>query len=173
MRKRAQALFPPRVSVIIPTYNDSERCVRCLRALAEQEFPRSEFEILVVDNGSDPQLRLPSNLPEDLQVTLVVELSPGSYAARNRGIREARGDILASTDSDCLPSRTWLSTAFAVLNEKAHDVVLAGIFRSSRRWQKDRPHLNFMTCISVFGRPVLFTSMGLAPRPILLYQSRF
>ncbi|WP_081620155.1 glycosyltransferase family 2 protein [Thioalkalivibrio sp. ALMg9] len=126
MPNLAQALSLPRFSVIVPTYNDSERCLRCLWALSEQDCPRSDFEIVVVDNGSDPPLPLPSELPEDLQVTLVVELSPGSYAARNRGIREARGDILAFTDSDCLPSRTWLSTAVAVLDDKAHDVVLAG-----------------------------------------------
>lgn len=126
MSNRAQAPSLPRVSVIIPTYNDSEYCVRCLWALAEQDYPRSDFEVLVVDNGSDPPVQLPSDLPEDLQVTVVVELSPGSYAARNRGVREARGDILAFTDSDCLPIRTWLSTAVATLEDKAHNVVLAG-----------------------------------------------
>jgi glycosyltransferase involved in cell wall biosynthesis len=45
------------------------------------------------------------------------EPTPGSYAARNKGIQVSKGKVLAFTDSDCLPDRNWLSTAFDVFEQ--------------------------------------------------------
>jgi len=41
------------VSVIVPVFNDAERLHMCLRALAEQTYPQSQYEAIVIDNGSD------------------------------------------------------------------------------------------------------------------------
>jgi glycosyltransferase involved in cell wall biosynthesis len=60
-----------------------------------------------VDNGSTDDLD--SVLRSFPAVVRVSEARPGSYAARNRGLEVARGDILAFTDSDCLPEQDWLA----------------------------------------------------------------
>lgn len=93
----------PRVSVIVPVFNDP-RLFQCLDALARQSYPTVRMEVLVIDNGSD---RLPeiSGYPF---ARLLQEASPGSYAARNLGITQARGDILAFVDADCTPLVDWL-----------------------------------------------------------------
>src|SRR5215216_464513 len=114
----------PFVSVIVPVFNDAVRLRTCLEALVEQTFPRHRFEIIVVDNGSDQPLDgLVAELP---RARLTVEPRPGSYAARNRGIALSRGDILAFTDSDCLPAPAWLECGVRSLTEDENCGLVGG-----------------------------------------------
>jgi len=98
----------PLISVIIPTYHDWERLKICIDALSKQTFPQDKFEVIIVNNdpeNSPPELNLPDNF------RIISEGKPGSYAARNTGIKEAEGEILAFTDSDCVPYKDWLEKA--------------------------------------------------------------
>ena len=79
---------------------------RCLEALIAQSYPSNSYEILLVDNGStDRSTEIARRYPA---VTLLSEPARGAYNARNRGIAEARGEILAFTDPDCIADRNWL-----------------------------------------------------------------
>lgn len=113
-----------KISVIIPVYNDNERLGFCLKALGEQTLGRDQYEIVVVDNGSNtsPQCVL-SDYPG---VRLIVESAPGSYAARNAGIANANGRYLAFTDADCIPHADWLRCAVEELDADADCSVLIG-----------------------------------------------
>jgi glycosyltransferase involved in cell wall biosynthesis len=114
----------PVMSVIIPVYNDREGLRVCLEALALQTWPHDRLEVLVVDNGSrEPIADLTARFGF---VRLLSESEPGSYAARNRGLTEARGQLLAFTDADCLPAPTWLEEGARALLEHGGPVVLAG-----------------------------------------------
>ncbi|RYZ78163.1 MAG: glycosyltransferase family 2 protein, partial [Proteobacteria bacterium] len=106
----------PFVSVIIPAYNAHNILPACLRKLKEQSYLSSRYEVIVVDNGSSLSL---APIVEAFEgVIYLVETKTGSYAARNLGIQHARGEILAFTDSDCLPSPNWIENGVAqLLNE--------------------------------------------------------
>jgi len=98
----------PFVSVIIPTYHDWGRLEKCLAALLAQTYPQDRFEVLVVNN--DPQDPVPEmDLPNNFHI--LSESKPGSYAARNKGISVAKGEVLAFTDSDAIPYENWLEKA--------------------------------------------------------------
>jgi glycosyltransferase involved in cell wall biosynthesis len=113
----------PSVSVIVPV-KDDPRLWACLEALIGQTYPGGQVEIIVVDNAS---AALPSGRAlRHPRVTLLRELRPGSYAARNTGVAHARGEILAFTDSDCLPDPTWLERAVSRLGQDA-DIVAGEI----------------------------------------------
>ena len=96
------------VSVIIPVFNDSERLQKCLEALEKQTYPQDLYEVIVVDNGSDENIE--SVVNQFNQALAAYESTPGSYAARNKGISLAKGEILAFTDADCIPDDNWLET---------------------------------------------------------------
>ncbi|MCA1631767.1 MAG: glycosyltransferase family 2 protein [Acidobacteria bacterium] len=97
----------PFVSVIVPVYNDPERLLLCLQALGRQTYPQDLYEIVVVDNGSDESLdELVAR--SGCRARLCSEARPGSYAARNRGLSVARGEVIAFTDADCIPARDWI-----------------------------------------------------------------
>ncbi|MEM8761253.1 MAG: glycosyltransferase family A protein, partial [Pseudomonadota bacterium] len=105
---------PPGISVIIPVFNDAGGLARCLDALARQT-DAAPFEVIVVDNGSDPPLD-PATLPALPSLRLIRETAPGSYAARNAGIAAARAAILAFTDADCRPRPDWLAAGHAAID---------------------------------------------------------
>lgn len=96
----------PLVSVIVPVYNDAARLVGCLEALAAQTYPADRLGVIIVDNGSEDDIV--EVVARFEGVRLVHEPRPGSYAARNLGIRESAGAIVAFTDADCVPSPTWV-----------------------------------------------------------------
>lgn len=123
MVERTDAV-PPLVSVIVPVFNDAEGLARCLRALADQSGRQDRYEVLVVDNGSD---RSPKRIVADFpRVRLTVEPRPGSYSARNRGIAESRGEILAFVDADCLPAPDWIRVGIETLRRRPEAAALGG-----------------------------------------------
>ena len=108
-------------SIIIPTYNDWSRLLKCLNAVQHQTLDGDDYEIIVVDNNPD------GNAPPELilnnRITIVQEAKPGSYAARNKGAQIATGDIFAFTDSDCIPDKDWLKNAAKKFSDLSVDLV--------------------------------------------------
>jgi glycosyltransferase involved in cell wall biosynthesis len=114
----------PFVSVIVPVYNDPERLRLCLRALGRQTYPRARYEVVVVDNGSDESVE--PLVAESDRARLCREERPGSYAARNRGLSQARGEVIAFTDADCIPAPDWIERGTARLLSSPDCGLVAG-----------------------------------------------
>lgn len=94
--------------MIIPVFNDAARLKFCLAALETQSYPQSHYEVIVVDNGSDNDQDIQGVVAGFKQAIVTQELIPGSYAARNKGISLAKGEIIAFTDADCIPATDWI-----------------------------------------------------------------
>ena len=94
------------ISVVVPFRNEERYMADCISALQSQSYPRELYEIIMVDNNSSDRSAAIASRHEG--VRLLRESAPGAYAARNRGIAEARGAIVALTDSDCAPRTDWL-----------------------------------------------------------------
>lgn len=111
----------PRVSVVVPTYNRAASLERLLAALAACARPPGGVEFLIVDDGStdstdDVLARSP--LPG---LTALHQVNGGAASARNRGWRAARGEVVAFTDDDCIPSCEWLVELTSALDEHMVD----------------------------------------------------
>lgn len=88
----------PRVSVVIPLFNRAHRVATTLQSVLEQTF--QDIEVIVVDDGSsDDPGRFVATIG-DPRIRLVRQENRGASAARNRGVEEARGEIVAFLDSD-------------------------------------------------------------------------
>ena len=97
----------PWASIVIPTYNGERTMRRCLEALHALSAGSPPHEIIAADNGSSD--RTVAIIREFPDVVLVEERETrGASAARNAGARNARGEILAFTDQDCIVSPQWL-----------------------------------------------------------------
>jgi glycosyltransferase involved in cell wall biosynthesis len=112
------------VSVIVPVLDDSERLQICLKALEDQTYPKNMYEVIVVDNGS--QENIESVVSQYGKATLYFESKPGSYAARNKGLSISRGDIIAFTDSDCVPAQDWIEKGVANILRVPNCGLIAG-----------------------------------------------
>ena len=103
----------PTVSVIVPVKDAARRIPACLGALCAQTWPREALQVIVVDDGSVDETR---GRVRAFPVELVTMRHVGSpYAARNLGLERARGEILAFTDSDCVPAKDWVAQGVAKL----------------------------------------------------------
>lgn len=111
------------VSVVIPFFGRCDQLSSCLLALEQQTVPREAREIIVVDNGSDLDLtELKQRHPD---VRWMEERRRGSFAARNAAVKIATGEIIAFTDSDCLPAPTWLEKGIHAL-KTGNATIVAG-----------------------------------------------
>ena len=105
----------PEVSVVIPVRDRARELDVVLDAMAKQDFPRGNFEVLVCDDGSNGDMRSVAERSRDyssgskLDVHYFRQPQLGPASARNLGIRNARGVIIAMTDSDTIPADDWLS----------------------------------------------------------------
>ncbi|MBP6030358.1 MAG: glycosyltransferase [Sphingobium sp.] len=104
----------PRVSVVVPHYNDLARLDRCLAALTIQTMARDAYEIIVADNNSPCGLAAVEAVVAG-RAQIVTAMTPGAGPARNAGAEAAHSAILAFTDSDCVPEREWLEQGLAAL----------------------------------------------------------
>jgi GT2 family glycosyltransferase/O-antigen/teichoic acid export membrane protein len=105
--QEAHVGLEPLVSVVVPTRDRAASLARCLDSLADLDYPR--LEIIVVDNApTTEETRACVERFRGCDVTYVREDRPGASAARNRGLREAQGTIVAFTDDDVLVDRYWI-----------------------------------------------------------------
>lgn len=95
---------PSFISVIISTYNRQAYIITCLRCLAKQTLSKARYEVVIVDNNcTDNTARLVKdflNANADLPFRYVLEVQKGVSFGRDRGIHEAKGDILVYLDDD-------------------------------------------------------------------------
>jgi glycosyltransferase involved in cell wall biosynthesis len=112
-------------SVIVPFLNEEKYIRRSLEALINQDFDRKEYELIFVDNGStDGSNAIVSQFGG---VTLLREEGGGAYRARNRGIKAAKGDIIAFTDADCAVSKDWLSQIYGGMADPGITIIFGRI----------------------------------------------
>lgn len=138
------AVFP-RVSVIIPVRDQPEDLLDCLKSLENLCYPKDTLEIIVVDDGSKKDI---SQVISPSQITVLQhEPSRGPAACRNIGAQNARGDILAFLDADCLAGENWLAETvpfFPVAGVGALGGYVDGFYRQSPldRYEKAFSSLN-------------------------------
>ncbi len=123
------------VSIIIPVYNDSQRLQECLTRLDNQSYPKHLYEVIVVDNNSTEDLA--SVVGQFSQTKYAFETIPGSYSARNEGIRLAKGNILGFTDADCSPALDWIEAGVAKILEHPNCGFVAGKIQFSFQNSED------------------------------------
>jgi len=118
----------PFVSIIVPVYNAEKTIEKCIKSLLNQIYPKNKYEIIIVDNNSNDKTIeiIKKYLVKILKKTKI----QSSYAARNKGIKNAKGEILAFTDADCIADKNWLKNGIKGFANKNVGCV-AGEIKSS------------------------------------------
>ena len=100
----------PLFSIVIPTHNRTALLTNCLRGIAAIEYPRAQFQVIVVNDGGAPiPEALTREWKDEFELCVLIQKNRGAGAARNAGAARARYEWLAFTDDDCVPTRDWLS----------------------------------------------------------------
>ncbi len=112
--RQTSSVESPAVSVVIPAYNAAGTLPDCLLALDWQTAPLP-FEVIVVDDGSTDET---AAVAEQLDAHVIRQTHRGRSAARNQGVRAARGGLVLFTDADCAPAPDWLETMAALFADQ-------------------------------------------------------
>ena len=113
----------PFVSIVVCTLNGSSRISDCLNSLFCQNYPKNSYEVIIVNDGST------DNTPKILAqypVKVVNHLKNlGMCSARNSGLQNASGSIVAYTDDDCIADKNWINNL--VKHYGANVIAVGGI----------------------------------------------
>lgn len=113
----------PRISVVIPAYNEEKYLARCLVSLQDQTFPKDQYEIVVVDNNSSDRT---AEIAREHGVKVVhFAKIQGVSATRQEGIEKARADIVLFTDADITVSKDWIEKIDKIMSDE-HILCMGG-----------------------------------------------
>ncbi len=158
----------------MPAFNAGATINGLLAALARQARVSVPVEIVVVDDGSNDDTAALARSSAGVEV--ITQANAGPAAARNRGARAARGDILVFTDADCEPAPDWLARLTRPLLEDESVDAAKGVYRTrQRRWAARfaqlefegryrllarARHISFVDSYSAAVRAVAFRAVG-------------
>jgi GT2 family glycosyltransferase len=109
-----------RASIIVATYNRKQPLVRLLATLANQDVPRDEYEVVVVDDGSAEDVTpVVEPFASAMQVVVLRQSNSGVAIARQRGVERARGRIVVFLDDDMLAAEDFVAQHLAA--HEGHD----------------------------------------------------
>ena len=157
------------VSIVIPTYNRSKLLPKLLDSLEKMLIPEGlSYEIILVDNNSrDNTKEIVERFIRDgiRNFRYVFEQDQGSSCSRNRGIREAEGEIIAFTDDDQLVDPMWISSLWKTFQEYDADCVGGRITylvpESAPGWLKE---------LLAYDRPRGIGQLNLGPEAFIAKQ---
>lgn len=127
-------LVPPRVSVILPTYNAEKIIIPTLSSLVNQKYSHP-YEVILVDDGStDGTTKIIEEFlrshNDRNKVRLVKTPHRGPAAARNTGVKEAHGDLVLFIDADCVANEKWVSSMIEPLLSDASTAGVGGTYKT-------------------------------------------
>ena len=105
--------FPTRfLSIIIPARNEAKDITACLRSISANNYPSDKFEIILIDDHSEDETSKIASLLEISNLTILKqeENRQGKKQALKLGLQKAKGELILTTDADCVYDERWLST---------------------------------------------------------------
>ncbi len=130
------ALF---ISVIIPARNEEKNIGACLASMLNQDYPKDRFEIIVVDDHSDDDTALIVSSFANRNVRCIKlfdylgdkkEMNSFKKAALTAGVKESKGELIVTTDADCIAPNHWLRYVEAISQKEQSLVVVAPVIFS-------------------------------------------
>src|SRR6185369_13852951 len=171
----AQTRSTPSVSVVIPAYNVAPYIGETLNSVFAQTF--TDFEVIVVDDGSRDGEELERMLePYRRCVRYVRQENRGAGAARNRGVREARGEFIAFLDSDDLWMPEYLGEQLRFMREDGYDLAYADalLFGDSpiagKTYMQTAPSVGPVTFLSLVRNECNIITSGVVARRCALVK---
>lgn len=168
----------PKISVIVPLYNKEHYIANVIESVLKQTF--QDFEILVINDGSkDKGAEIVLKYTADIRIRLINQENQGVSIARNRGVSEAKSDIVAFLDADDEWRPNFLETILflfekypeAGLYATAHAIYIDNKFSHSivlPPKDQDRIIKSYFKEHIIFGKPIIQTSACAMPKDIFL-----
>lgn len=158
----------PNVSVVIPTLNSAGTIRTCLDAVG-----RSAAEIIVVDDRSSDGTQ---DIARSHGATVIEVATRSAASARNEGVAHSKGEIIAFTDSDCVPAGNWIASISAAFEGLSDADIIGGSIdlREDTMFRRAYRAMYAMTDAKLFGdSSIMLPAMNLSARARVFKDVRF
>lgn len=125
----------PKISIIIPCYNDAEFIEKSVNSALNQDYENKE--IIVIDDGSDEITKAKLNELKPKLSKLITQENKGASAARNVGISTARGKYILTLDSDDYFEKSFCRKAIKIFQEKSNAKIVSCYATRIKNKKKD------------------------------------
>lgn len=156
------------LSVIIAARNEAGKISACLEALCAQDLPRDRFEVLVIDDDSEDETAAIAQAYADRLRLRVVTLAAlpgkpqGKKAAVSEGVRVAAGELIVTTDADCVAGPAWLSTIAAFYESERPKMIIGPV-----AFQHERSFFGYLQSLEFSGLTLVTGASALARNPLM------
>ena len=171
----AENLPGTRISVIIPARNEEANIGHLLNALQLQTYPKELVEVIVVDDHSQDRTGDIVREYKNVKLLSLKDADINSYKKKaiERGIAEARGELIVTTDADCIPPKEWLQMMAAFRREN-HCVFIAApvVIDCNASIVQMFQALDFMVLQGITGAAVYKRKLSMCNGANLAYEKR-
>jgi len=173
-RKKRELKDYPKVSIIVPAYNEEENIEKTIKSLLELDYPKDKLEIIIVDDGSkDRTYEIAKKYESDI-IKVYRKENGGKASALNYGIKRASGDFIVTLDADSIVPKDALKKMLEYFDEEDVMIVVPAIQITEVKnfWQRlqsiEYSYNNFLRLI--FDR---LNSLHVAPGPFSVFRREF
>jgi biofilm PGA synthesis N-glycosyltransferase PgaC len=158
------------VSVIVACRNEEKNIIRLLRAVALQNYPENLFEVIIIDDGStDKTVEIMSVFSGIANMKILSNNGSGKKKALRTGIIAARGNLIITTDADCIVGKNWIRTIAAFYELNKPDMIISPVvLESLHGFFRSFQELEFLSLQGItagstlYGNPVMCNGANLA-----------
>jgi len=152
-----------KISIIIPARNEERNIKACINSIINQYYPATLFEVLVVDDHStDNTAAIVSSyqLPNIKLISLKDFIAPNEINSYKKkaieiAIHQSSGELIITTDADCIAPKNWLQTIAVFYQEKKPDLIVMPVaINCSNKFIEIFQALDFMTLQGITGASV-------------------
>lgn len=164
-----------KISVLIAARNEEGTIGNLLLSLRNQSYPKELFEIIVVDDHSTDRTAEVVKQFEEVKLFHLNEPVPNSYKKKaiETGIKQATGDLIVTTDADCLPGKEWLSTMAGFQKEKKSEFIAAPVaFQYKNNVLGIFQALDFLTLQGITAVSVHYKLFGMSNGANMAYSRK-
>jgi len=133
------------VSIIIPAHNEEAVLKDCLESIIEGDFPKHQYEIIIIDDGStDRTYEIANSYQRKFDNILALSKTNGGKAsAQNYGLKVAKGKYILVTDADVVVNKNWVPRM--VRNLKKYDIVIGGYYaKKPKHWLEKTQNAHYL-----------------------------
>jgi len=161
----------PKVSILVPAYNEEKNIASTLKSLLRLNYPKKKLEIIAINDGStDNTLQIMKKFRK-YGVKVIDKPNGGKASALNVGLKKANGEIIVCMDADSIVSRNALRNAIGYFKDPSVGAVASSlkVYKPKTFWQKLQLIEYFY---NIFLRKVLalMDSVFVVPGPFGLYR---
>jgi cellulose synthase/poly-beta-1,6-N-acetylglucosamine synthase-like glycosyltransferase len=165
------------ISIIIAARNEEESIASCLRALVNQSYPTAHMEIIVVDDHSvDNTSKVVQHFCEQYQFIKLISLDAqqqGKKQALQKGLEQAKGELIFTTDADCVMGMDWLRIMVSYQKKTNAEMIVAPVcLNGEQRLFEKMQTLEFMALMASGGGALYFNKAILCNGANLMYTRK-